>query len=337
MVFPLKKLISFILISCGAFFLIAVVLIVSDQPAERAFAAAEGLDFSETLTRHARDLPDPQTYSARDGAKLKYRHYSSTKSDRPLLYLVHGSGWHGMQFHNLAGRLAESGVAEVFVPDLRGHGIDPERRGDVDHVGQFEDDLADLITQTSGNRNKRIKILAGHSSGGGLVVRFAGGKYGSLADGFVLLAPFLKYNAPTTRPNSGGWARPLTRRIVGLTMLNAVGISWFNHLTVIQFNMPKAVLDGPLGATATTAYSYRLNTSFAPRSDYRSDLRAMDRPLLVIAGTKDEAFYADAYEPVISAETSSGTYALVEGANHLGIVDAPETAHLIGNWIGSRF
>lgn len=337
MVPPLIKLISLILASCGVFFLIAVALIVSDQPSARPFAATEGLDFPETVTRPAGDLPDPETYSARDGAKLNYRHYPSRKSGRPLLFLIHGSGWHGMQFHRLADHLAKSGVAEVVVPDLRGHGIGPERRGDVDHIGQFEEDLADLISQTGGNAKERITILAGHSSGGGLTVRFAGGEYGGLADGFILLAPFLKYNAPTTRPNSGGWAWPLTRRIVGLTMLNAVGIHWFNHLTVIQFNMPQAVLDGPLGVTATTAYSYRLNTSFAPRSNYRSDLRAMDRPLLVIAGTKDEAFFADAYEPVISAETSSGTYALVEGVNHLGVVDAPETAQLIGKWIGSRF
>jgi hypothetical protein len=28
-----------------------------------------------------------------------------------------------------------------------------------------------------------------------------------------LLAPYLQYNAPTARPNSGGWVRPYTPRI----------------------------------------------------------------------------------------------------------------------------
>lgn len=337
MAFPLKKLISSILLSCVAFFVIAGGLIVSDQPSERPFAIGEGLDFTETLAKHPEDPPNPKTYRARDGTTLKYRHYPSNEPERPLLYLLHGSGWHGLQFHGLAENLANAGVAEVFVPDLRGHGVDPVRRGDVDHIGQFEEDLADLISKTGKNAEGRATILAGHSSGGGLIVRFAGGKYGNLAGGFVLLAPFLKYNAPTTRPNSGGWARPLTRRIIGLTMFNAIGINWFNHLVVIQFNMPPAVLTGPLGDTATTRYSYRLNTGFAPRSDFQSDLRAMDRPLLVIAGSADESFFADQFQPVISDETDSGTYALVEGVNHLGIVDAPDTAQLIGNWITAHY
>ena len=37
---------------------------------------------------------------------------------------------------------------------------------------------------------------------------------------------------------------PYIKRIAGLTMLNNVGIRWFNYLTVIEFNMPKEVRDG---------------------------------------------------------------------------------------------
>jgi hypothetical protein len=55
-----------------------------------------------------------------------------------------------------------------------------------------------------------------------------------------------------------------------------------NHLTVIQFAMPETVLAGPLGAGVTTAYSYRLNTAYAPRSNYGADLAAIRQPLLVI-------------------------------------------------------
>ncbi len=337
MVFPLKKLLFSILVSCAVFFLIAGALIISDPPSDQPFAAGGGLNFSETLASGLDGLPKSRTYRARDGAMLKYRHYPSREAGKPRLYLVHGSGWHGMQFNGLAGRLSNAGVAEVFVPDLRGHGLSPQRRGDIDHIGQLEEDLADLMTETGKNAEGRAAVLAGHSSGGGLVVRFAGGEYGHLSDGFVLLAPFLKYNAPTTRPNSGGWARPLTRRIIGLTMLNAIGIRAFNNLVAIQFNMPQSVLAGPLGNTATTSYSYRLNRGFAPRSDYQSDLRAIDRPLLVVAGTDDEAFFADRFEPVISAETDSGRYALIDGANHLGVVNAPPTSQLIGDWIAARY
>jgi hypothetical protein len=43
--------------------------------------------------------------------------------------------------------------------------------------------------------------------------------------------------------------------------LNNVGILWFNHLTVIDFNLPEEARNG----TDTLAYSQRLKTGFAPR------------------------------------------------------------------------
>ena len=100
--------------------------------------------------------------------------------------------------------------------------------------------------------------------------------------------------------------------------------------------MPRQVLDGPYGQTATTRYSYRLNTSFAPRSDYEGDLRAMRQPFLLVAGTRDEAFYADRYEAVISAQTSSGDYAVLPGVNHIGVTLDPTAIDLIAEWIDAN-
>lgn len=303
---------------------IALGLIGSQRPIE--MAGEGGLDFSRQIVGKGDPLP-VEKVAMRDGFGLSVRHVGQG-GDKPLLVLVHGSGWHGAQFDALAGQLAD--VAEVLAPDLRGHGADPGRRGDVDYIGQFEDDLADLI-RASAQPGQKV-ILAGHSSGGGLVVRFAGGEHRGLIDGAVLMAPFLKYNAPTTRPNSGGWAHVLTRRIIGLSMLNAADIKALNHLTVIQFDMPKAVLEGPLGHTATTAYSYRLNTTFAPRRAYETDIAALPR-FLLIAGTGDEAFFADRYEPLMAPLNGNGRYRLVAGVSHLDIVDASETKAAIREFL----
>jgi alpha-beta hydrolase superfamily lysophospholipase len=233
-----------------------------------------------------------------------------------------------MQFDGLARRL--SAQAHVVVPDLRGHGSEPGRRGDIDYLGQFEDDLADLIKATATDGQK--VILGGHSSGGGLVVRMAGGVQVALLDGAVLMAPFLKYDAPVTRPNSGGWAQPLTRRIIGLSMLNTFRITALNHLAVMQFRMPREVLEGPLGDTATTVYSYRLNTSFAPRSRYLEDVAALP-PFVLIAGSADEALDAGGYEGLMSQATDKGRYVIVPEVGHLDIVGAPETARAIGAFL----
>ena len=259
------------------------------------------------------------TYTATKGTDLPLKTlHDPGNPDQPILLMVHGSGWHSGQFDHLGRALAD--LAEVRIVTLRGHGATPERRGDVDYLGQLEDDLAAAVADAG----ERKVILLGHSSGGGLVVRMAGGPHGGLIDRAILLAPFLQYDAPSTRPNSGGWARPLTRRIIGLSMLNAVGIHALDHLTAIQFAMPRAVLDGPQGHMATTAYSWRLNQSYAPRRNWQGDVAKLPE-FLLIAGAGDEAMEAQAYEPAMTPANPDGTYIILPGLGHLDIVDAPET------------
>jgi pimeloyl-ACP methyl ester carboxylesterase len=200
--------------------------------------------------------------------------------------------------------------------------VTPQRRGDIDYINQFEDDLADLIKATE-QPNQKV-VMLGHSSGGGLVVRFAGGEHGEMINHAVLLAPFLKHNAPTTRENSGGWAHIHLRRLIGLSILNTFRIKALNHLGVIQFSMPQQVLDGPLGNTATTRYSYCLNTGFAPRGDYLRDVAALPA-FTVITGSADESFVAAQYQPLMSSVTGKGSYLVVLDIGHLAIVDADET------------
>ena len=84
-------------------------------------------------------------YRARDGAQLGLRRFAPQKDQNPLVILLHGSGWHGGAYVALGEALNEQLGYEVLIPDLRGHGPDPIRRGDLDYIGQFEDDLADLI------------------------------------------------------------------------------------------------------------------------------------------------------------------------------------------------
>lgn len=326
-----RKMLTMILTSVVITLIISLGLIVS-QSTTTLSENTETLDFSGVLdNRETIPLPEIKI-TARDGAELSAFHQPSPKSNKPLLVLVHGSGWHGMQFFGLANALIDD--ADIIIVNVRGHGFGPEPRGDISYINQLEDDLSDVISAYAKPGQK--VVLGGHSSGGGLVVRFAGGAHRDMIDGAVLLAPFLKYNAPTTRPNSGGWAHVLTRRMIGLSMLNMARITALNHLTVIQFAMPKAVLDGPLGHTATTQYSFRLNTGYAPRNAYQNDIAALPR-FVLITGDKDEAFFAEKYELLMSTETGKGQYHVIKGAGHLGIVDAPQTVDLITKFLFGPF
>lgn len=331
----LSKILVSVVLAGGGYLIAGAALAISQTPVAPEPTGGKGLDFSETKNVAEDGIPVMQTFQARDGVQLPYRRWSSEKG-APALILVHGSSWHGRQFWELAPALAAKGY-DVIVPDMRGHGENPVKRGDVEHVGQYEEDIADLIEEIGLKQAGSKVILGGHSSGGGFVVRFAGGPYGKLADGYLLMAPYLGYNAPTARPQSGGWAHSATRRIIGLSMLNNVGVTQLNHLPVVAFAMPEFVRKGPLGHTVTDVYSYRLLTGFSPRRDFAADLKAMVQPVLLVAGAKDEAFFADLYEPTISAQTASGEYHLLDGENHLGMVDNAQTPELIGGWMEKHF
>jgi hypothetical protein len=127
-------------ISVVIYFLIAFGLILSQG--HSSSVSGETIDFSGQTTG-TRPEPAPlQTYQARDGATLGYRHYASGNADAPLVIFIHGSGWHGGAYDGLARSIAEKAGVEVALPDLRGHGPNPQTRGDIAHVGQFEEDIA---------------------------------------------------------------------------------------------------------------------------------------------------------------------------------------------------
>ena len=310
-------------ISVLIYFGIAGVLMLVGKP-KKFDQVQRGIAFKELLFDYS-GIPKLNSFEARDGKILSYRHYPA-ESDKTII-LLHGSGWHSRYFFPLAQFLSSEGLAQVYTPDLRGHGPAPVKRGDVGHINQLEDDLADFIVLIRKKNPNAILIVSGHSSGGGLAIRFAGSRYGKEANAYMLLSPFLKYNAPTIRSNSGGWAEPYTGRIIGLTMLNNVGIHWFDYLPAIAFNMPKEFRDG----TETLLYSHRLNTAYAPR-DYKKDLGALTQPLLVVAGAADEAFIADKFEPVISRYTTVQVE-LLPGVTHMGVVVAPEVRPVIKEWL----
>jgi pimeloyl-ACP methyl ester carboxylesterase len=313
----------------GAYFSIALVLVCTEWPKE--LPASKGLDFPSGGNETSITAHEQTVYTTRSNDELPVRVLLGS-DELPLIVIVHGSGWHGGAYMDLATGLAAPGHT-VLVPDLRGHGVSPMRRGDVDYIGQFEDDLADLI-QSYRVAEQKV-ILVGHSSGGGLVVRFAGGPNRSLMDQAVVIAPFLKHDAATTRAQSGGWAHPLNRRYIGLVMLNVAGLEFLNHLTVIQFNFPAQVLQSPTGTTATAAYSYRLNTSFAPRNNYQADVALLPEFLLVV-GEDDEAFVAENFEPLLTPMTAKGTYTTVPDQSHLGILTSDEALDAIRKFIAGR-
>jgi pimeloyl-ACP methyl ester carboxylesterase len=320
----LRILITTILVAIVVYVGIAFAFVLISQPASPK--TSRPMDFSALKAIDYSGLPDLQFFHTRDNIRVAYRFYPA--ESRNALVLVHGSAYHGRYLHDLARFVSSRDLARVYTPNLRGHYGSGGTRGTVRYIGQLEDDLADLIG-TIKNREPTSKIiLGGHSSGGGLAIRFGGGKHGKLADSYLLLAPFLQHDAPTTRPDAGGWAMSNVGRIIGLTMLNSIGIRYFNHMVVLQFNMPQDTRDG----TETLSYSYSLMTSFSPRRDYKKDLWAISQPLLLLVGSNDETFYAEQYSEVFKGHPR-GEVAILPGVGHLDIVADVRANSAVAEWL----
>jgi non-heme chloroperoxidase len=260
------------------------------------------------------DLPELQHFTARDGQALSYRLYPGTGQD--VVVLIHGSSGESSGMHALAKTLSAIGDT-VYVPDLRGHGHDG-RPGDIDHIGQLDDDLAGLVGVIRPLHPHAGLILAGHSAGAGFVLRIAEGPDARLFDRFVLLSPALAYGAETYRPNVGGWATPFVGRIIALQILNKLGLRWFNGLPIVAFAVdPNAPV--PLDAT----YSYRMQANFSAPRGGLARLVAVKQPLTVLVGSKDEIFYADRFAPLIHHERADVPVILVPDVDHMGMVTEP--------------
>ncbi len=320
----LRILVATILVVIVVYLGIAFALILTSQPTSPK--TSRPMDFSPVKAIDYSNLPELQFFHPRDNIRLAYRFYPA--ESRNALVLIHGSAYHGRYLHDLARFVSSRDLAQVYTPNLRGHYGSGGKRGTVRYIGQLEDDLADLIRMIKNRQPTSKIILGGHSSGGGLAIRFGGGKHGKLADSYLLLAPFLQYDAPTTRPGAGGWAKPYVGRIIGLTMLNNIGIRYFNNMIVIKFDMPQDARDG----TETLSYSYSLNMSFSPRRDYKKDLWAITQPLLLLVGGNDETFYPEQYTEVLKGHLS-GEVAILPGVGHLDIVANVQANSAVAEWL----
>jgi alpha-beta hydrolase superfamily lysophospholipase len=276
-------------------------------------------------------VPAIERFQARDGTWLGFRHYGAGGAPTGRVAIViHGSsGSSGGTIHALSQALAAHGV-ETFAVDIRGHGTSGTR-GDIGYVGQLEDDLADFVAVLRNTVPSAPLTLIGHSAGGAFTLRVAGSPIQNLFERFVLLAPYLGYDAPSTRPSSGGWARADIPRIIGLLALRAIGVNCCEALPVLALAVPPNS-----EKTLVSTYSDRLMRNFAVRGDFRRDLAAATKPLTIISGADDEVMFSEKYAEAVRGAKVAVDVRVLDGINHMGIVAAPKAISLIAEDVATR-
>jgi non-heme chloroperoxidase len=272
------------------------------------------------------DVPPPRQFQARDGVSLRYYAYPS--SPDKVAVLVHGSVFPGTSLHVLAESLRTAGVT-AYVLDIRGHG-GSGRIGDIDYVGQIDDDLADFVAQLGAAKTGEIRTLVGFSAGAGFAIRFAGGPYGLLFDRYVFLSPILP-GSPAWRPNAGGWTNIALPRIVTIAWLDRLGIHAFDGFPVISY-----AISPEMSQSATASYSYRLSTNFGTGRQYETYLKNIHRPAAVLVGNADEQVLADQFAPLMQRLGVNVPVTVLANMKHADMITAPQALQVVVRTISAE-
>lgn len=267
-------------------------------------------------------LPEPRTLRARDGVDLAYRVLPAANgAPERVVILIHGATASSASMHPLANALAAQNMT-VYTLDIRGHG-GSGRRGDLDYPAQLDDDMAEVVAFVKTQHPGVPLVLTGFSAGGGFSLHTAATATGASFERVVLLAPMLGPRAPMSKPadDQAPLVTPFVPRIIGLLMLNAVGIHAFDHLQALafgDFNRPEL----------TSNYSFRLMRGFAT-TDFESDVRNAKAPLAVVVGADDNFFYSDRYAPALNAIRPGIPVTVLPGLAHIPLIVEPEAVPAI--------
>lgn len=303
----------------------------ADSSFERPAETIDRGSFSRLIAADVSDVPDHGVVPMRDGLPLAVRRYGS--ASHRFLILVHGAGGHGVHFHGLARAIADRGVASVVVPDMRGNGLSGARRADaVRHPDQLRDDLVDLVEAVAAEVPDATVVLAGHSAGGGVVLRAVASEGRHAIAGVVLLAPLLAPGPPMTRPGLGGWVSLDKRRVRALGGLNRLGISWLNDLTVMEFEQPPATRDG----LETLSWSFEAMRAYGPANWKLEMAAAADgRPCVLLIGDRDECFVPEAYPDAVACVAPDAKVEILPDLGHWDLLVAQETVDRIASLLAA--
>jgi pimeloyl-ACP methyl ester carboxylesterase len=156
-------------------------------------------------------------------------------------------------------------------------------------------------------------------------------------DRYILISPYLRHNAPSVRgPDSEAkrdlsetavraqtWAAVSTGRIIGLIIINFLGVHLWDGLPVLGFPVPTD-LDA-----VTCTYSWRLLQNFGAHTDYLADIRRVDRPMRVFVGRSDELLDAEKLKIEFQTQRQDVPVVVLPGLGHSDMVTRPEAIRAI--------
>jgi len=279
------------------------------------------------------EVPRSQMFCASDGGHIGFRFYRAATSQR-IVVLIHGSGGFGDQLHGMAARLAHNDLASVYTLNMRGHGLSGGARGHaVAYPGQLVNDIGEFIAHLREAKPEAKIILGGHSAGGGLVLAVARSRIDADISGYAFLAPFLGLGSRVNKPHFGGWVKLRGLALRAITLANALGIKRFNNTTVVDFNVAASGGDKRYCPT----WSYNTMLAFGP-GRWTEDAPPIpaEKPVLVLAGTKDDCFVQPLYRGAFDVIAPHAEIPDIGSGGHWDVMVSPSAVAAFGDWLADQ-
>jgi pimeloyl-ACP methyl ester carboxylesterase len=109
-----------------------------------------------------------------------------------------------------------------------------------------------------------------------------------------------------------------TGRIIGLVIVNFLGVHFWDGLPVLAFPVP-ANTD-----SVTRTYSWRLQKNFGADDDYLGDIRRTNRPVQVFVGRADELLDAQKLKVEFQSQRADISVSILPGMSHSEMVTNPD-------------
>jgi pimeloyl-ACP methyl ester carboxylesterase len=200
------------------------------------------------------------------------------------------------------------------VYDRRGHG-----RSDVPGAGYDLDTLADDLSRVVEHLDLTDMVLVGHSMGASEVVRYLSRKGSRRVAGLVLSAPTLPALRRTEANPNGidmavfeeAWRT--MRQDIGLWLAQTSDQDYFGVGASVSADLGawtrRQIVETPIPVLLACQRSF-------VETDFRSELRQLDVPTLVIQGNMDTSAPLELTGRPTAATIEGGRLAVIDGAGH---------------------
>ncbi len=282
--------------------------------------------FSELTSEDSENSDTVKYFQLPSQVALAYYHYVPENTAMATMVFIHGGGAHSQTgYQHLAQTLQEDYDVEVYLLDLRGHGLSFGRRGDSPTVEMVWEDLSAFIRMLKTTGDNPI-YLAGHSSGAGLALNYSSWEAREEVDGYFFVAPEFGYKSETTKKNSTSFARVKTHKFI----INSLsGGRLLGNAYAVHFNYPQSVLDNQEWMVEEiTVNMAKALTPWCPKKQF-TRLRV---PFGLFIGDEDELFDPQKVLEFVDLSPSADIMeAVIPGETHLSILN--RVGHHIGGTI----